>query len=79
MEEPPPSRGKRDFIKHVSSERLAICNECDKHSKNHKPHVRPDAHCTECGCTLSAKTKCLTCECPLKKWLAQPPIENETK
>ena len=22
-------------------------------------------------CTLSAKTKCLTCECPLKKWEAQ--------
>ena len=35
--------------------------------KNYKT-MRPDAHCANCGCTLSAKTKCLTCECPLKKW-----------
>ncbi len=31
-----------------------------------------DEHCTDCGCTLSAKGKCLSCECPLegenKKW-----------
>jgi len=32
--------------------------------------VRPDAHCTNCGCTLSAKTKCLSCSCPLNKWEA---------
>ena len=23
-----------------------------------------------CGCTLSAKTRCLSCECPVKKWEA---------
>jgi hypothetical protein len=32
--------------------------------------VRPDEHCTNCGCTLAAKTRCLSCECPLKKWMA---------
>ena len=72
-----PEERKKAFIKHVSLERLAICNECEHHSKNHAS-VRPDAHCTNCGCTLSAKTKCLTCECPLKKWVSQPmPEEND--
>ena len=72
-----PEERKKAFIKHVSNERLAICNECEHHSKNHKS-IRIDAHCTNCGCTLSAKTKCLTCECPLKKWMAQEiPKEND--
>ena len=72
-----PEEREKAFIEHVSQERLAICNECEHHSKNHKS-LRLDAHCTNCGCTLSAKTKCLTCECPLKKWMEQPmPEEND--
>lgn len=71
-----PKERKKAFIEHVSLSRLAICNECDEHSSKHKT-MRPDAHCVNCGCTLSAKTKCLTCECPLKKWIAQP-IPDET-
>lgn len=71
-----PEERKKAFIEHVSLSRLAICNECDEHSSKHKT-MRPDAHCVNCGCTLSAKTKCLTCECPLKKWIAQP-IPDET-
>ena len=72
-----PQEKEKAFVKHVSLERLAICNECEHHSKNHKS-IRIDAHCTNCGCTLSAKTKCLTCECPLKKWMAQQiPEEND--
>jgi hypothetical protein len=65
-----PEERAKAFIEHVSKERLDICNACEHHSKNHAS-IRPDAHCVECGCTLSAKTKCLTCECPLKKWVAQ--------
>ena len=57
----------KDMIDDVSAQRLAICEECGYHSKHHKT-LRPDAHCTECGCTLSAKTKCLSCDCPLSKW-----------
>ena len=53
----------------VGAERMAICEECPNHSKNHKT-VRPDAHCVSCGCTLSAKTKCLSCDCPIFKWKA---------
>lgn len=63
----------------VSNSRMEICNACEEHSSNKKGYssIRPDAHCTNCGCTLSAKTKCLTCECPLKKWLAVEKEENE--
>lgn len=68
-----PEENEKSFLQQVSQERLAICGACDEHSSNKKDYksLRPDAHCAECGCTLSAKTKCLTCECPLKKWAAQ--------
>lgn len=66
-----PAEDIKAQIKEVGSERMAICNECPLISTKHKTN-RPDVHCTECGCTLSAKTKCLSCECPLEvpKWLA---------
>ena len=64
----PPEKLKEQ-IAMVSAERLAICNECEHHSKNHST-VRPDAHCISCGCTLSAKSKCLSCSCPINKWKA---------
>lgn len=76
-----PEERKKDFIDHVSQERLAICGACEEHSSNKKDYqsLRRDAHCTNCGCTLAAKTKCLTCDCPLKKWEAQPmPEDNGT-
>lgn len=60
---------------------MAICLQCDYHSDNAKKYgytsVRPDAHCVNCGCTLSAKTKCLSCECPLKKWVAVVKTQEE--
>lgn len=65
-----PEEQLKHFINYISEERMSICTECEEHSYN-KPEyttVRPDAHCTNCGCTLAAKTKCLSCECPLKKW-----------
>jgi hypothetical protein len=72
-----PEERKKAFIEHISNERLNICNQCEFHSKNHSS-ARPDAHCTNCGCTLAAKTKCLTCDCPIQKWAAQPmPEEND--
>ena len=70
-----PEERMKAFIDYVSQERMEICTMCEEHSYN-KPEdtitsvIRPDAHCTNCGCTLAAKTKCLSCECPLKKWVA---------
>tara|TARA_B110000037_G_scaffold13539_1_gene14270 strand:+ start:1222 stop:1518 length:297 start_codon:yes stop_codon:yes gene_type:complete len=73
----PPEKLK-DKIAEVSAERIAICDGCDNHSINHKT-VRPDAHCVSCGCTLSAKTKCLSCSCPINKWKAVLTSEQEDK
>ena len=67
----PPKELKNKIVE-TSRERLAICKGCEYHSHNRKNYktIRPDAHCTHCGCTLAAKTKCLSCACPLEKWLA---------
>jgi hypothetical protein len=64
-----PASDMKEEIELVSAERMAICEACDNHSNNHQTK-RPDAHCVSCGCTLSAKTKCLSCECPIFKWVA---------
>lgn len=60
----------------VSKERLEICNNCGWHSKFHKT-LRPDDHCTDCGCVLVAKTKCLSCYCEQGKWDAVLTEEEE--
>jgi hypothetical protein len=75
-----PEERTKAFIEHVSVERMNICNACEEHSSNKKDYktIRLDVHCANCGCTLSAKTKCLTCECPLKKWLPQTMPDDET-
>jgi ribosomal protein L37E len=74
----PPEKLK-DVITQVSNERLAICNECPEHSYNKENYksVRIDAHCTMCGCTLSAKTKSFSSACPLEKWKAVMTQEQE--
>jgi transcription initiation factor IIE alpha subunit len=64
----PPARLK-ELISSVGEERINICLNCPYHSRFHKT-MRPDNHCTDCGCTLAAKTKCLSCECPKGKWKA---------
>lgn len=68
----PPAHLKEQ-IEAVGGERMKICEKCSYHSENRKKtgkfHTpRPDVHCTACGCTLSAKTVCLSCACPLEKW-----------
>ena len=48
---------------------MEICNACKFNSINRpKKYIRPDVFCTICSCTLSAKTKCLSCSCPVDKW-----------
>tara|TARA_R110000868_G_scaffold176239_1_gene413709 strand:- start:273 stop:554 length:282 start_codon:yes stop_codon:yes gene_type:complete len=63
----PPEKLK-EVIEQTSASRMDICNNCEYISTKHKT-FRKDVHCTQCGCTLSAKTKCISCECPLKKWM----------
>ena len=73
-----PDADMKEQIELVSTERMAICDSCVNHSKNHKT-VRPDVHCVSCGCTLSAKTKCLSCKCPINKWTAVLNDEQQDK
>ncbi len=72
-----PPEAMKEQIAQVSAERLAICEACEHHSKNHNKPMRPDAHCVSCGCTLSAKSKCLSCSCPISKWKAVLSEEEE--
>lgn len=65
-----PEEALKNTIREVSIRRLSICDTCKSNSKHADPKsLRPDTFCTECGCNLEAKTKCLSCDCPLKKWL----------
>lgn len=66
-----PNEEMKPYIEEVAAERIKICRECKFNSKNDKSiHLRFDEHCTDCGCTLSAKTRSLTSKCPLipPKW-----------
>lgn len=68
-------------INTVSEYRIGICRECPYFSKNNPnaSALRFDEHCTDCGCTLSAKTKCLSCSCPQEKWNSVMSSEEEQK
>lgn len=72
----PPAKIK-ELLNTTATERLNICEDCPFHSRHHKTPLRPDAHCTDCGCTLSAKTKCLSCNCPQNMWKALMTTEEE--
>lgn len=77
-----PSKLLKKQIEEVSQERMDICNRCLFNSENRKLNpnystVRPDVHCTSCGCTLSAKTACLSCRCPKKFWMEVLSEEQE--
>lgn len=69
-----PPEDLKDLIEEVSKERLELCAGCPWQSNNAKEAgkkiMRPDLHCTKCGCTLVAKTKSLSSRCPLEppKW-----------
>lgn len=81
----PPSHLKK-IIESVARRRRNICNVCEHNSKLHST-FRPDIHCVICKCTLSAKTRCLSCDCPDSppRWEAvlteeeEEEIANETE
>ena len=66
------------MIGRVSLKRRNVCNECEHHSMFHNT-LRPDAHCTICGCVLKPLTKCLSCKCDDKppRWEAVLTDEQE--
>lgn len=76
-----PEKELKQQIEKVGKDRMDICNGCFYHSANRPNYksLRPDAHCTDCGCTLAAKTKCLSCSCPRGHWDAVVTKEEEDK
>lgn len=75
------AKDMEELIHKVSSERLLICQECPHNSNRAKENgyktIRPDYHCTICLCPLYKKTKCLSCECPEKKWEAVSSVAEQ--
>lgn len=76
-----PPKKLKGLILRVSHDRLFICGQCYHNSKFHKSRLhkffRPDEHCILCGCTLSAKVRCLSCACDIHKWEAVMTSEQE--
>lgn len=64
-----PPQHLKQKIEEVAILRTDVCRECEWNSINNKNYksLRPDEHCTVCGCTVSAKVRCLSCKCPLDK------------
>lgn len=76
-----PPKKLKELINSVSKQRLDICKKCEAYSLigegcavigtapccNNKIFIN---NIQGCGCPLKKKTKCLSCECPAKKWLA---------
>lgn len=79
-----PKKELKEKIKAVHEERMAICRACEHNSINATKagkysSMRPDEHCTICGCTLYFKTMCLSCSCPIDKWKAEVSQEEDQK
>ena len=74
-----PKKELKNEISNVANELIAICESCFYHSNNRSNYksLRKDDHCTDCGCTLAAKTKCMSCSCPRDKWKAVITKEEE--
>lgn len=66
----------KEEIEKVAKARDEICRGCSMNSDHAKrfnkyKSLRPDFHCTVCGCDLHLKTRALSQNCPLNKWVAE--------
>lgn len=74
----------RESVEKIAGQRMEICNGCSLSSDNQKKFngyktFRPDVHCTNCGCNLHMKTRCMSENCPIGKWLACMSSEEENE
>lgn len=51
----------------VIEERLLICHQCDQFEKK---WFAGTGRCNECGCSIEAKVRMATNNCPINKWSA---------
>lgn len=70
---------KKESIEAIAKSRMDICNNCElidnKGSKCFAPGTQPC--CSDCGCSLSFKTRSLSSSCPKGKWNAWITEEQE--
>ena len=74
---------KREDVEEIAQHRMQICTSCalfDMHGEGCMvPGTQPC--CNEkmggCGCSLGFKTRSLSSECPLSKWIAEVTPEEE--
>jgi len=62
-----PAEELKDQIRATQAKRQEICKACPRNSS--PGEINTFSHCKECGCVLKKKTACLSCSCPLEKWL----------
>ena len=63
---------KKEHVEAEAALRWAICKECSWLDRNGKMCAVPGTQpcCSDCGCSLSLKTRSLSSECPQGKWPA---------
>lgn len=54
-------------VERVAEERNNICLACEFHSDKNET-IRPDTHCTKCGCNLHIKQRAMGYGCEEGKW-----------
>ena len=62
-----PDEEMEPYIDSVAKYRESKCSVClhaSENVKSLKTALRPDKHCTLCGCTRAAKNRSLTSVCP---------------
>lgn len=77
-----PPEELKALIEQTYQERYNICKGCEWASFNKYPgrtFMRGE-HCTNCGCKLDLKLRCLSCNCPLNppKWTQKLTREDDS-
>jgi len=72
---------KKEHVEAEAAKRWAKCRQCPSlDTKGSKCMVKGTAPCcSECGCSLSLKTRSLSSDCPLGKWKALMDEDTEEK
>jgi hypothetical protein len=63
-----------DRHKEVALNRAIICLECPLYVEGYCSKTKEVDGITGCGCLISSKTRCMSCECPRKLWLKNEDI-----
>lgn len=70
---------KKEHVEEIASHRFAICKDCEFIDHTGKDCAVPGTQpcCSDCGCSLSLKTRSLSSACPKGFWDAVLTQEEE--